>query len=109
MLEELKKIIENSISYSYKIACIIEDEDNNIYKGVSIQNACLRDMISAEQGAIANYLINGKSKVKNIYFLTDKDFDIYRYLRVDFIKEIISYQIKVYYYDKNYSLEIGEL
>ena len=32
MLEELKKIIENSISYSYKIACIIEDEDNNIYK-----------------------------------------------------------------------------
>ena len=51
LVQKLKnetKIIENSISYSYKIACVIEDEDNNIYKGVSIQNACLRDMISAE-------------------------------------------------------------
>ena len=48
MLEKLKDIIKNSISYSYKIACIIEDEENNTYYGVSVQNACLRDMISAE-------------------------------------------------------------
>ena len=63
MLDELKNILENAISYSYKVACIIEDEDSKIYKGVTIQNACLRDMISSEQGAIANYLINSKTKV----------------------------------------------
>ena len=109
MLEKLKDIIKNSISYSYKIACIIEDVENNTYYGVSVQNACLRDMISAEQGAIANYLINSKFKIKSIYFLTDKDFNIYKYIRIDFIKEIANYNIKVYYYDKNYSLKIGEI
>lgn len=109
MLDELKNILENAISYSYKIACIIEDEDSKIYKGVTIQNACLRDMISSEQGAIANYLINSKTKVKNIYFLTDKDFDIYKYLRMDFIKEVINYKVNVYFYDKNYNLKKGEV
>ena len=95
MLDELKNILENAISYSYKVACIIEDEDSNIYKGVTIQNACLRDMISSEQGAIANYLINSKTKVKNIYFLTDKDFDIYKYLRIDIIKLMFIFMIKI--------------
>lgn len=109
MLEKLKEIIKNSISYSYKIACIVEDEDGKFYSGVSIQNSCLRDMISAEHGALSNYLINSKTKVKNIYFLTDKDFDIYKYLRIDFIKEIINYKVNVYYYDKDYSLKIGEI
>ena len=66
-------------------------------------------MISSEQGAIANYLINSKTKVKNIYFLTDKDFDIYKYLRINFIKEVINYKVNVYFYDKNYNLKKGEV
>lgn len=77
-MKELLKDIINSAYVplsNFKVACIIEGEDHNLYKGVNVEHESLNDGLCAEQVALGEYFAEGGSKIIKIHiYNTTKNF-----------------------------------
>lgn len=107
MFAELKKLIDNSYSpYStFKVACIITDIDNNIYKGVNVENKYAKGLC-AEGAALSSYMVSAKKALKDIYLLSNtENFITPCFLCREYIYENFSIEAKLYSYNKNGELK----
>ena len=79
IFNNLNILINNSYSpYSnFKVAAIVEGEDEKFYQGVSIENASFGATICAERSAISSCISSGNKSIKNVHLLTDMDRFIY--------------------------------
>ena len=73
IFNNLNILINNSYSpYSnFKVAAIVEGEDEKFYQGVNIENASLGATICAERSAISSCIPSGNKSIKIVYLLTD--------------------------------------
>lgn len=106
MFERLKKLRENSYSYksNYRVACIIQMKDGNIFEGVNVENPSFKDGLCAEQVAIGTAIAKGytKNDFETLYLLGDSEYEITpcflcRQLLIEFFeptKLVITYNAK---------------
>lgn len=77
MIEILKEIINNAYTplSEFNVACVIEDEDHNLYKGVNVEHESLNDGLCAEQVALGEYAALSEKEIIKIHILnTTKKF-----------------------------------
>ncbi len=78
-IKEIHLKLENLLKKSYspysefKVACILEDPEGNLYEGVNIENASYGATICAERSAIANAVTKGVRKIVSAYVMTSSD------------------------------------
>ena len=72
IFNNLNILINNSYSpYSnFKVAAIVEDEDEKFYQGVIIEHAPFGATICAERSAVSPCISSGNTSIKNVYLLT---------------------------------------
>ena len=78
-IKEIHLKLENLLKKSYspysgfKVACLLEDLNGNLYEGVNIENASYGATICAERSAIANAVTKGVKKIVSAYVMTSSD------------------------------------
>jgi cytidine deaminase len=74
---ELKQLLENAYApYShYRVAALVVTCDNQLFKGVNVENASYGATICAERNAINNAVSNGykKGDLKSLIIMVDTD------------------------------------
>ena len=77
MEQILKELLEKAYApYSnYKVAAVVVTHNNEIFKGVNVENASYGATICAERNAILNAVTNGHQKgdFKELYVMVDSD------------------------------------
>ncbi len=59
----------------FKVACIVEDEQGNLYEGVNVENASYGVTVCAERNAITTGVTHGSRKFVALYLMgASKDF-----------------------------------
>ena len=104
IFNNLNILINNSYTpYSnFKVAAIVEGEDEKFYQGVNIENASFGATICAERSAISSCISSGNKSIKNVYLLTNMDRFIYPCgICLQFISEFLDSNGSIYIFSKN--------
>ena len=87
---------------NFKVAAIVEGEDEKFYQGVNIENASYGATICAERCAISSCVSRGNKSIKNVYSLTDMDRFIYPSgICLQFISEFLDSSGAIYIFSQN--------
>ena len=104
MIEDLKKLIENSKSkyYNFRVSAILVTKDNKRFLGVNVETSSPDAGICAERSALFSALSNGYNKddFKELHIMADKSVTpcfICRQALVDYLNK----DIKIYCYSLN--------
>ncbi len=110
MLNELKELLNKSYApYSnFHVAAVVVTNDNNLYRGVNVENASVGATICAERVAITNAIANGAKKgdFKEIHIMNDHGSKampcfICRQVFLEFFTE----ETKIFVYDINGNID----
>lgn len=106
MYNELKELLNNSYSImsNYKVACILQMKDGNIYEGVNVENPSFKDGMCAEQVAIGSAISDGykEGDFDKLYLLGSSENSITPcFLCRQLLIEVMDKECKIISYDKN--------
>lgn len=106
MYNELKELLNNSYSImsNYKVACILQMKDGNIYEGVNVENPSFKDGMCAEQVAIGSAISDGykEGDFDKIYLLGSSENSISPcFLCRQLLVEVMDKDCEIISYDKN--------
>lgn len=73
--DELEQLLKKSYCpYSkFHVACIVQDEYDNFFYGVNVENVSFGATICAERTAVANAITSGSKKIKMLYLMTSSE------------------------------------
>ncbi|MDD4624170.1 MAG: cytidine deaminase [Bacilli bacterium] len=104
MIEDLKKLLDNSKSkyYNFRVSAILLTKDGNKFKGVNVETSSPNAGICAERNALYSAISNGYNKEDffELHIMADKPVTpcfICRQALVDYLNK----ETKIYIYSLN--------